>query len=74
MITIYHVPHSRSLRVVWLMEELGEDYRLEKVSFPTPAAYREVSPLGTVPATQACEAWPWISHMPPLLVPFRDRT
>jgi glutathione S-transferase len=50
MITIYHVPHSRSLRVVWLMEELGEAYRLEKVSFPTPAAYREVSPLGTVPA------------------------
>ena len=50
MITIYHVPHSRSLRVVWLMEELGEDYRLEKVSFPTPAAYRAVSPLGTVPA------------------------
>jgi glutathione S-transferase len=50
MITIFHVPHSRSLRVVWLMEELGEDYRLEKVAFPTPAAYREVSPLGTVPA------------------------
>ena len=50
MITIYHVPHSRSLRVVWLMEELGEEYRLEKVTFPTPAAYREVSPLGTVPA------------------------
>lgn len=50
MITIFHVPQSRSLRVVWLMEELGEEYRVEKVSFPTPASYREVSPLGTVPA------------------------
>lgn len=50
MITIYHVPHSRSLRVVWLMEELGEEYRLEKLSFPPPASYREISPLGTVPA------------------------
>jgi glutathione S-transferase len=52
MITIYHVPHSRSLRVVWLMEELGEEYRVERVSFPTPAAYRAVSPLGTVPAIE----------------------
>lgn len=50
MITIFHVPHSRSLRVVWLMEELGEEYRVETVTFPTPATYREVSPLGTVPA------------------------
>ena len=50
MITIFHVPQSRSMRVVWLMEELGEPYQLEKVSFPTPASYREVSPLGVVPA------------------------
>lgn len=50
MITIYHVPHSRSMRVVWLMEELGEPYRIEKVAFPTPDDYRAVSPLGTVPA------------------------
>lgn len=50
MITIYHVPQSRSLRVVWLMEELGEEYRIEPVAFPTPEDYRAVSPLGTVPA------------------------
>lgn len=52
MITIYHVPHSRSLRVVWLMEELGEAYRLETIAFPPPAEYRAVSPLGTVPAIE----------------------
>jgi glutathione S-transferase len=50
MITIYHVPHSRSMRVVWLMEELGEEYRIEPVAFPTPEDYRAISPLGTVPA------------------------
>lgn len=50
MITIYHVPHSRSMRVVWLMEELGEDYRIKRVAFPTPEDYRAVSPLGVVPA------------------------
>jgi glutathione S-transferase len=50
MITIYHVPHSRSMRVVWLMEELGEECRIEPVGFPTPDSYRAISPLGVVPA------------------------
>lgn len=50
MITIYHVPHSRSLRVVWLMEELGEDYRLEAMGIPLPAEFKRINPLGCVPA------------------------
>jgi glutathione S-transferase len=50
MITIYHVPHSRSLRVIWLMEELGEDYRLETMGMPLPESFREVNALGSVPA------------------------
>lgn len=50
MIKIYHVPHSRSLRVVWLMEELGEPYELERVNFPPPSDYLDVNPLGSVPA------------------------
>ncbi len=29
MITIYHLGVSRSERIVWLMEELGLEYRLE---------------------------------------------
>lgn len=29
MITIYHLSASRSERIVWLMEELGPEYRLE---------------------------------------------
>lgn len=49
MITIYHVPHSRSDRIVWLMEEMGEDYRLEKMGIPVPDSFLKVNPLGSVP-------------------------
>ena len=50
MIKVYHVPHARSLRVVWLMEELGEPYELERVKFPPEPGYLEVNQMGTVPA------------------------
>jgi glutathione S-transferase len=50
MITIYHVPHSRSQRVVWLMEELGEEYRVETLAIPVPESFKQVNPLGSVPA------------------------
>lgn len=50
MITIYHVPNSRSQRIVWLMEELGEEYAIERVSFPVSRAFLKINPLGTVPA------------------------
>lgn len=49
MITIYHVPNSRSQRIVWLMEEMEEAYRLEKMSIPVPESFLEVNPLGSVP-------------------------
>ena len=52
MITIYHVPHSRSLRVVWLMEELGEDYRVEQLTIPIPEEFKKVNPLGSVPTIE----------------------
>lgn len=49
MITIYHVPHSRSLRIVWLMEELGEEYTLEIVQNPPDDEFLAANPLGSVP-------------------------
>lgn len=49
MINIYHVPHSRSLRIIWLMEELEEPYELETVSFPLDDSYRKFSPTASVP-------------------------
>lgn len=31
MLTLYHAPRSRSSRFIWLLEELGEPYRVEYV-------------------------------------------
>ncbi|MBV9540245.1 MAG: glutathione S-transferase family protein, partial [Alphaproteobacteria bacterium] len=31
MITLYHAPRSRSSRMIWLLEELGADYKIELV-------------------------------------------
>jgi glutathione S-transferase len=36
MITLYHAPQSRSSRIVWLLEEIGEPYKLEIVTIPRP--------------------------------------
>ena len=49
MITIYHLPQfGRSLRVIWLMEELGEPYAVEAVEYPIVDAFRAVG-TGSVP-------------------------
>lgn len=50
MITIYHHPRTRSLRIVWLMEELGEEYRIERLAIPVPPEYLAISPTGAIPA------------------------
>jgi len=34
MLTLFHAPASPSSRVIWLLEELHADYRLEIVSYP----------------------------------------
>ena len=49
MITIYHVPNSRSQRIVWLMEEMQEPYHLETFGIPVPESFLAVNPLGSVP-------------------------
>lgn len=54
MLTLYHAPKSPSSRIVWLLEELGADYRLEVVSFPhadgSHADPRNPHPHGYAPA------------------------
>lgn len=54
MITIYHLNMSRSERIIWLMEELGLPYKLEKFQrgpdMLAPAGLKQVSPLGKAPA------------------------
>ena len=53
MITVCHLSTSRSERIVWLLEELGLDYKLEwfqrEANKAAPAALREVHPLGRAP-------------------------
>ena len=58
MITLYHAPRSRSSRIIWLLEELGADYKIEHVPIvrgdgtgsPAPDRYRAIHPLRKVPA------------------------
>lgn len=50
MIKIYHVPNSRSVRVIWLMEEMEEPYEVETVTFPLDDSFRKLSPTASVPA------------------------
>lgn len=50
MITIHNSPRgARGVRVAWLCEEMNLPYAVEKVTFPTDAAYRALNPLGSVP-------------------------
>jgi len=54
MLTIHHSPLSRSMRVVWLCEEIGLEYRVEPVEMFSDAMkrpeYLAIHPLGKVPA------------------------
>ncbi len=51
---LYHCAGSRSVRVRWLLEELGLDYALEEMAFGpqalTSPEYLRINPLGRVPS------------------------
>jgi glutathione S-transferase len=49
MLKIFDIPDFRSLRIIWLMEELGEPCQVEPVAYPIEDAFRTVG-TGTVPA------------------------
>ncbi len=50
MIRIYHVPRfGRSIRVIWLMEELGVPYEVEAVPFPLDPAFKEKTGVLAIP-------------------------
>ena len=54
MLKVYHVPGSRSVRVVWLCEELELSYQRVPVDFSpeyrASAEWRRLNPVGKVPA------------------------
>ena len=53
MIKIYHVPRTRSIRVIWTCEELGLAYELIPVDFSleyrSSPEWRALNPVGKVP-------------------------
>ncbi|WP_169545709.1 glutathione S-transferase family protein [Sneathiella aquimaris] len=54
MLSVHHLENSQSIRVVWLLEELGVEYRLKtyKRCGPhdlAPEDYKQLHPLGTSP-------------------------
>lgn len=54
MLTVYHAPQSRSFGVLWLLEELGQPYRMEMIDIRgksgAPEDYRAIQPHKKVPA------------------------
>ncbi|WP_281968123.1 glutathione S-transferase family protein [Roseovarius nanhaiticus] len=55
MITLYHVPQSRSMRVLWLLNELEVEHRLVEMPFDGSLKTEEFftrSPAGRVPALE----------------------
>ena len=60
MITIYHVPRTRSARVIWLCEELNLPYEVVPVDFSPEyrksAEWRRLNPIGKVPAMTDVDA------------------
>jgi glutathione S-transferase len=54
MITVHHLNNSRSQRILWLLEELGLDYKIKRYqrdpqTMLAPASLRAVHPLGKSP-------------------------
>jgi len=56
MIKLFHSPRTRSVRIYWLLEELGLPYELHTIAFNQESLkspdYLKVNPLGKVPAIQ----------------------
>jgi len=54
MIKLYYAPRTRSVRIVWLLEELGLPYTLERVEFQPPARdfFVQKTPHGKLPTIE----------------------
>jgi glutathione S-transferase len=53
MIKLYHAPLTRSIRIYWLLEELGVPYELSIVKFvPGKLPFAQDTPYGKVPAIE----------------------
>jgi glutathione S-transferase len=54
MIKLYYAPRTRSLRILWLLEELGLPYELERGEFDPPSTtfFQQSTPLGKYPTIE----------------------
>ena len=57
MIKVHHLDYSRSTRILWLLEELGEPYELttyhrDPSTFRAPAELKQAHPLGKSPVIE----------------------
>ena len=56
MIKLYHSSGTRGFRVIWLCEELGVDYDIQKVDFSKEyrlsSEWLQINPLGKVPSLE----------------------
>jgi glutathione S-transferase len=56
MITLHHLNNSRSQRILWLLEELGLEYRIvpytRDEAMLAPVAMRAIHPLGKAPIVE----------------------
>jgi glutathione S-transferase len=53
MIKLYHAPMSRSIRIHWLLEELGIPYQLQTVEFQIPnLPFSQLTPLKKLPVLE----------------------
>ncbi len=56
MLKLYHSPQTRSSRMIWLLEEIGEPYEIEYLDIRAeggaPESYRAIHPLKKVPALE----------------------
>lgn len=53
-LTLFHTPRTRSLRPLWLLEEMGLDYELVTTAYDADyfasEKFRAINPMGKVPA------------------------
>lgn len=57
MLHLHHLANSRSFRILWLLEELGLDYKLtcyeRNKAYRAPDSLKQVHPLGHAPILEA---------------------
>ena len=66
-LTLWHAPLSRSMRVLWLLEEIGCPYRLELIDLTDGSTrrppYDAIHPVGRAPALRDGDTL-WVGDVP----------